>query len=132
MQESPPFQRLSRSALNAEQSPQPHQLFTNLEGCNVGFKHYHPTPVTQNGNKLSGQSGMGGVWEWTSTVLDKHKGFKPMDLYPGYTGCQFSIHAPFRFYSANLQKADFFDGKHNIVLGGSWATHPRIAGRKSL
>lgn len=28
--------------------------------------------------------------------------------------------------------ADFFDGKHNIVLGGSWATHPRVAGRKSL
>ena len=28
--------------------------------------------------------------------------------------------------------ADFFDEKHNIVLGGSWATHPRIAGRKSL
>jgi hypothetical protein len=28
--------------------------------------------------------------------------------------------------------ADFFDGKHNIVLGGSWATHPRLAGRKSL
>ena len=23
-------------------------------------------------------------------------------------------------------------GKHNIVLGGSWATHPRIAGRTSL
>lgn len=27
---------------------------------------------------------------------------------------------------------DFFDGKHNIVLGGSWATHPRIAGRTTL
>lgn len=31
-----------------------------------------------------------------------------------------------------LQTVDFFDGKHNIVLGGSWATHPRLAGRKSL
>lgn len=28
--------------------------------------------------------------------------------------------------------ADFFDGKHNIVLGGSWATHPRLAGRSTL
>jgi L-histidine Nalpha-methyltransferase / hercynylcysteine S-oxide synthase len=28
--------------------------------------------------------------------------------------------------------ADFFDGKHNIILGGSWATHPRVAGRKTL
>ncbi|MCJ1469620.1 hypothetical protein MMC07_008255 [Pseudocyphellaria aurata] len=109
--ESPPSQRPSTS--NAEQSPNPHQLFTDLEGCNVGFQHYHPTPVTQNGNKLSGRGDMGGVWEWTSTVLHQHEGFKPMELYPGYT-------------------ADFFDDKHNIVLGGSWATHPRIAGRKTF
>jgi formylglycine-generating enzyme required for sulfatase activity len=56
---------------------------------------------------------MGGVWEWTSSTLQKHEGFEPMELYPLYT-------------------ADFFDGKHNIVLGGSWATHPRIAGRRSF
>jgi hypothetical protein len=31
-----------------------------------------------------------------------------------------------------ISLVDFFDGKHNIVLGGSWATHPRIAGRKTL
>lgn len=31
-----------------------------------------------------------------------------------------------------MRPADFMDGKHNVVLGGSWATHPRIAGRKSL
>ena len=27
---------------------------------------------------------------------------------------------------------DFFDGKHHVMLGGSWATLPRIAGRKSF
>lgn len=70
-------------------------------------------PVTANGNRLAGQSEMGGVWEWTSSVLRKWEGFEPMAIYPGYTN-------------------DFFDEKHNIVLGGSWATHPRIAGRKSL
>lgn len=70
----------------AKQYPNPNQLFTLLEGCNVGFKNFHPIAVTQNGNKLSGQSEMGGVWEWTSTVLDPHDGFKPMELYPGYTG----------------------------------------------
>lgn len=96
----------------------------------MGFKHYHPTPVTQNGNKLSGRGEMGGVWEWTSTVLDKHEGFKPMELYPGYTGN--SPYARVPSSPANLWKADFFDGKHNIALGGSWATHPRVAGRKTL
>ena len=31
---------------------------------------------------------MGGVWEWTSSALEKHNGFKPLELYPGYTGLQ--------------------------------------------
>ena len=88
-------------------------LFIDLDGTNVGMQRWHPVPVTGRGGSLAGQSEMGGVWEWTSSVLRSWEGFKPLDLYPGYT-------------------ADFFDEKHNIVLGGSWATHPRIAGRKSL
>jgi formylglycine-generating enzyme required for sulfatase activity len=88
-------------------------VFVDLHGCNVGFKHWHPTPVIQNGDRLAGQGELGGVWEWTSTPVTPHDGFKAMDIYPGYT-------------------ADFFDGKHNIVLGGSWATHPRIAGRTTF
>jgi len=48
-------------------------------------------PVSQHGNKLAGQSEMGGVWEWTSTVLEKHEGFEAMPLYPGYTGGCFGI-----------------------------------------
>ncbi|KAK3488126.1 C-type lectin protein [Neurospora hispaniola] len=88
-------------------------LFSDLDGANVGFHNWHPMPVTSKGNTLLGQGELGGVWEWTSSVLRKWEGFKPMELYPGYT-------------------ADFFDEKHNIVLGGSWATHPRIAGRKSF
>ena len=43
-------------------------------------------PITQNGNKLSGQGDMGGCWEWTSSVLEKHEGFEAMGLYPAYTG----------------------------------------------
>ena len=94
-------------------TPDPRDLFIDLEGTNVGFKHWHPVSVAEKGGKPCGQSDLGGVWEWTSTVLEKHDGFEPMELYPAYT-------------------ADFFDGKHNITLGGSWATIPRIAGRKTL
>ena len=43
-------------------------------------------PVTQNGGRLSGRGDMGGVWEWTSSVLERHEGFEPMKLYPAYTG----------------------------------------------
>ncbi|KAI1807132.1 C-type lectin protein [Daldinia bambusicola] len=89
------------------------ELFIDLSDANVGFRHWHPVAVTPHGNRLAGQSEMGGVWEWTSSPLRPHEGFKPLALYPGYT-------------------ADFFDDKHNIVLGGSWATHPRIAGRKTF
>jgi hypothetical protein len=62
------------------------ELFANLKGANVGFNNWHPVAVTANGNKLAGQGGMGGVWEWTSSVLEKHEGFEPMKLYPAYTG----------------------------------------------
>lgn len=55
----------------------------------------------------------GGVWELTSTIMDKHEGFEPSILYPGYS-------------------SDFFDGVHHIVLGGSFATIPRLAQRRSL
>lgn len=74
---------------NGVKSPSPYDHFFDLDGANVGFKHWHPTPVTLNGSKLGGQGDMGGVWEWTSTVLDKHEGFEPMKLYPVYTGISF-------------------------------------------
>ncbi|KAL2817132.1 C-type lectin protein [Aspergillus granulosus] len=88
-------------------------VFVDLADCNVGFKHWHPTPIIQNGDKLAGHGELGGVWEWTSTPIAEHDGFKAMEIYPGYT-------------------SDFFDGKHNVALGGSWATHPRIAGRTTF
>ncbi|KAJ5371067.1 Ergothioneine biosynthesis protein 1 [Penicillium cataractarum] len=88
-------------------------VFRALDGSNVGFQNWHPVPVTPNGDKLAGQGDLGGVWEWTSTPLTAHEGFKAMEIYPGYT-------------------SDFFDGKHNIIQGGSWATMPRIAGRTTF
>jgi len=92
---------------------QPTDFFVDLTDCNVGFKHWVPSPVTSDGARLRGQGDMGGLWEWTSTVLAAFEGYIPMELYPGYS-------------------ADFFDNKHNICLGGSWATVPRIAGRRSF
>lgn len=104
--------------------------FRDLSGCNVGFKNWHPVPVTPKGDQLAGQGDLGGVWEWTSTPLMPHEGFKAMDIYPGYT-CKFHSYTRKRFWLISLA-ADFFDGKHNIILGGSWATLPRIAGRTTL
>lgn len=62
------------------------ELFADLDGANIGFQHWHPVPVTGNGNRLCGQGEMGGVWEWTSSPLRKWDEFEPMPLYPAYTG----------------------------------------------
>ncbi|KAF2754585.1 hypothetical protein EJ05DRAFT_479553 [Pseudovirgaria hyperparasitica] len=113
VQETPPSETNSNGFSDGVHRTDPKELFVTLSGANVGFKHWHPTAVAANGDRLSGQGDFGGLWEWTSTVLMGHEGYEPMDIYPGYS-------------------ADFFDGKHNIVLGGSWATHPRLAGRKSF
>lgn len=66
-------------------------IFRNLDGCNVGFKTWHPIPVTPNGDRLAGQGDFGGVWEWTSTPLMPHEGFQAMEIYPGYTCKRISL-----------------------------------------
>ncbi|KAI0829181.1 C-type lectin protein [Trametes gibbosa] len=82
------------------------------EGANVGFRHWHPLPATA-GLGDGGRGSNGGVWEWTATVLDTHEGFAGTGIFPGYS-------------------SDFFDGKHQVVLGGSYATIPRLADRRTV
>jgi formylglycine-generating enzyme required for sulfatase activity len=131
VEESPPSKPSLNGSSSAAAGPDPNELFVNLSGANVGFKHWHPMPVTQNGGKLAGQGDMGGLWEWTSSALEKQDGFEPMQLYPAYSSKPWKVSRRVGV-NANFASADFYDDKHNIVLGGSWATHPRIAGRKTL
>ncbi|KAG6849281.1 hypothetical protein H0H93_009801 [Arthromyces matolae] len=98
-------------------------------GANVGFRNWHPIPATTGSERSGGKGDNGGVWEWTSTVFDKHEGFVPSKLYPGV-----SSDADIRY------SMDFFDGGHQVVtlidihdqLGGSYATIPRMAERKTF
>ncbi|KAJ4482382.1 DUF323 domain-containing protein [Lentinula aciculospora] len=82
-------------------------------GANFGFRNWHPVPATTGGKQNGGKGHNGGVWEWTSTKFDNYDGFIPSKLYPGYS-------------------MDFFDGAHQVVLGGSYATIPRTAERRSV
>lgn len=66
--------------------PDPEEIFVDLTGCNTGLQHFHPVAVTQNGSRISGLGDMGGAWEWTSSVFAPQPNFKPMDIYPGYSG----------------------------------------------
>ncbi|EPQ54993.1 hypothetical protein GLOTRDRAFT_60878 [Gloeophyllum trabeum ATCC 11539] len=80
-------------------------------GGNVGFRHWHPVPATAGVD--GGKGTNGGVWEWTSTKFDGHPGLDPTGLFTGYS-------------------TDFFDAVHHVVLGASYATIPRLAGRRTL
>jgi ergothioneine biosynthesis protein EgtB len=74
---------------------------------NFDFRCWAPTPV---GSYPRGASAwgvhelVGNGWEWTDTPFDGFPGFKAyIERYPGYS-------------------ADFFDGKHCVLKGASWAT----------
>ena len=53
---------------------------------------------------------IGNGWEWTGSVFAGFPGFTPSPLYPGYS-------------------ADFFDGSHYVMKGGSPATAPELLRR---
>ncbi len=106
-----PTQAELRRFLDAEHGPN----CTDRPGSNVGFRNWHPVPPQLASRDTDGTvlpAHCGGVWLWTSSPLEPFEGYKPSTLYPGYS-------------------SDFFDGKHNVILGGSWATVPSIAGRRS-
>jgi iron(II)-dependent oxidoreductase len=74
---------------------------------NFDFRSWDPSPV---GAHAAGASAfgvhdlVGNGWEWTRTEFAPFPGFTPMPFYPGYS-------------------ANFFDGKHYVMKGGS----PRTA-----
>ncbi|GKU05453.1 hypothetical protein FLAG1_07359 [Fusarium langsethiae] len=100
------------SQVNQQLHTDPCAIFGDLTETNSGFRNFNPTAITHK-NYLCGLGDTGGAAEWTGSLFEPQPGFKPMDIYPGYS-------------------ADFMDEKHMAVVGGSWALHPRIAGRKSF
>ncbi|MGA8867977.1 MAG: SUMF1/EgtB/PvdO family nonheme iron enzyme [Candidatus Sulfotelmatobacter sp.] len=73
---------------------------------NFDFAGWNPTPVNAfpEGRSAFGVDDMlGNGWEWTSTPFVPLPGFRAFPFYPGYS-------------------ADFFDGKHFVMKGGSART----------
>jgi len=74
---------------------------------NFDFAHFAPSPCGAYPEGVSAfgiHDLVGNGWEWTRTVFAPLPGFAPMPFYPGYS-------------------ANFFDGKHYVMKGGS----PRTA-----
>ncbi len=73
---------------------------------NFDFTSWNPTPVSAfpDGQSAFGVTDLvGNGWEWTSTSFAPFEGFTPFPFYRGYS-------------------ADFFDGKHYVIKGGSSRT----------
>ena len=73
---------------------------------NFDFESWDPTPVAafRQGQSAFGVADLlGNGWEWTASVFAPLPGFQPFEFYPGYS-------------------ANFFDGEHYIMKGGSART----------
>ena len=73
---------------------------------NFDSVRWDAAPVSSSSNNVSafGVVGMlGNGWEWTSSEFAPFPGFQPFSFYPGYS-------------------ANFFDGKHFVMKGGSSRT----------
>ncbi|KAJ7076893.1 C-type lectin protein [Mycena belliarum] len=81
-------------------------------GANIGLRNWHPVPANAGLASQGGRGSNGGVWEWTTSLFENHEGLVPTNLFVGYS-------------------TDFFDTKHQTVLGASYATIPRL-GRQTL
>jgi gamma-glutamyl hercynylcysteine S-oxide synthase len=80
---------------------------------NFGGENWDPVAVTEYaaGATRSGvEQLVGNGWEWTATPFAGFEGFASRDYYPGYS-------------------ANFFDGKHFVLKGGSPRTAQRLLRR---
>lgn len=83
-----------------------HRAATDATPVNVDFEGWDPVSVHRpgGGSRYGAEQMIGNGWEWTSTVFSPFPGFEQFPFYPGYS-------------------ANFFDGKHYVMKGGS----PRTA-----
>jgi gamma-glutamyl hercynylcysteine S-oxide synthase len=77
--------------------------------ANFGRKHWGTTRVDaypQGASPYGCLDMNGNAWEWTATPFEGFRDFEPFP-YPEYS-------------------AEWFDGDHRVLKGGSWATHPSV------
>lgn len=90
--------------------------------ANVGLAHWHPAPVSSKDQGSCPEATfIGNGWELTSTPFYPYNGFNSSPMYPGYSS---------DFFDA--AETIGLDSTHYVVLGGSYATHPRLAQRQTF
>lgn len=86
--------------------------------ANLNFNHYASSVPVDTFEHASLYDVVGNVWQWTRTPIYGFEGFKPHPVYDDFS-------------------LPTFDGKHNLMKGGSWAStgneitlHSRYAFRR--
>ncbi len=101
------WQRAAYGSITGESRPYPWGSTPPTSSIgNFDFNRYDPLPVSASPESESAfgvQDMLGNGWEWTSSVFVPFLGFEPFPFYHGYS-------------------ADFFDGKHFVMKGGSVRT----------
>ena len=85
---------------------------SGLRSGNLDFRNWSPVPAgfyAEDANPSGVRDLVGNGWEWTQSEFRGFPGFEP-------------YLTNYREYSA-----DFFDGKHFVLKGGSWGTHAALA-----
>jgi 5-histidylcysteine sulfoxide synthase/putative 4-mercaptohistidine N1-methyltranferase len=88
------------------------------EAANINFNHFASSAPVDMFAQGDLYDVVGNVWQWTSTPIDGFEGFEPHPVYDDFS-------------------LPTFDGKHNLIKGGSWAStgneitrHSRYAFRR--
>lgn len=86
--------------------------------ANINFNHYASSVPVDTFGQGELYDVVGNVWQWTTTEIDGFEGFVPHPVYDDFS-------------------TPTFDGKHNVMKGGSWAStgneitkHSRYAFRR--
>ncbi|MHC3993854.1 5-histidylcysteine sulfoxide synthase [Thiomicrolovo sp. ZZH C-3] len=86
--------------------------------ANINFNHFASSVPVDTFSQGELYDVAGNVWQWTSTPIEGYEGFEPHPVYDDFS-------------------LPTFDGKHNLIKGGSWAStgnetlrHSRYAFRR--
>ena len=71
--------------------------------ADINFRHYASSVPVDRFAQGPFYDIVGNVWQWTSTPIDGFEGFEPHSVYDDFS-------------------LPTFDGKHNLIKGGSWAS----------
>jgi gamma-glutamyl hercynylcysteine S-oxide synthase len=110
----PEYHRAAHGTSSGRERPFPWgEEAPDFTRANFDLYRHDPVPVGSfpGGESFWGVADLlGNGWEWTSTPFSGFPGFRASPLYPAYS-------------------ADFFDGKHFVMKGGSPATSPEFLRR---